>query len=329
MVSASALVVRHYTFVDYATQAYSLVTGLLILCLHNETVPCWPWLLASHVVCLGLVHLLIVRHARARPSRAVDLLRHFYPMLLYLWFFAETGWLNRMVFPEFMDPLAIRWDQALFGFQPSITFMLRFPYLPLSEVFYAAYFSYYPMIVGIGLALFLRDRRQFFHYISVLSFVFYVCYLIYILVPIIGPRVFLEDVGGYHLPEASRALAPDPAYPPVIQTGVLFKLMNLVYRVFEAPGSAIPSSHVALALCTLYFSFRYLPRIRFPHLAVVLLLCLATIYCRFHYVVDVLAGVAAAGVLLPLGNLLYWKSGGAGAPGRADPLPAEVGTTSR
>jgi membrane-associated phospholipid phosphatase len=77
--------------------------------------------------------------------------------------------------------------------------------------------------------------------------------------------------------------------------------------VFEAPGAALPSSHVAVALCTVFFSFRYLRRIRYLHLAVALLLCLSTVYCRYHYVVDALAGLAAAALLIPTGNWLYLK----------------------
>lgn len=299
------MALRHYTFVDYATQAYTLLVAVLIVFLHDETVPWWGWLIGAHGLSLGLVHLLIRWHARGRPSNTLDILRHFYPLLLYIWFFTETGWLNRMVFKVYMDPMVIKWDQALFGFQPSVVFMQKLPYLAVSEVFYASYFSYYIMIAGVGFALFFRNRRHFFHYISVVSFVFYVCYTIYILVPIIGPRVFLEPVGGYHLPEQSRSLAPNPAYPEVVQRGVFFKIMAFVYQVFEAPGSAMPSSHVAIAVCTVFFSFLYLRRIRHVHLVMVILLCLATIYCRYHYVADVLTGLATAALLVPLGNWLY------------------------
>jgi len=304
------MVVRHYTFVDYATQTYVVLVAVLILILHDETVPYWAWLIGAHASCLILVHVLIRLHCRGHPSNLLDILRHFYPLLLYLFFFAETGWLNRMIFKEYMDPIAIHWDQALFGYQPSIVLMQKFPYPTLSELFYAAYFSYYLMIAGVGLALFLRNRGQFFHYVSVVSFVFYICYIIYIILPIIGPRVFLEPVGGYILPEASRLLAPNAFYPDTVQRGIFFKLMAFIYRVFEAPGSAIPSSHVAIAVCTLVFSFFYLRRIRYLHLAMVILLCLATIYCRYHYVVDVMAGLTAAAILVPLGNRLYHSVGG-------------------
>lgn len=299
---------RHYTFVDYATQAYAALVTLLILCFHNATVEHWGWLVGAHVTGLVAVHGLIEWHARGQPAKALDFIRHFYPVLLYIWFFCETGWINRMFFKEFMDPLAVHCDQAMFGFQPSIVWMQRMPYLALSELFYASYFSYYLMIGGVGLALFLRDRRQFFHFISVVSFVFYVCYVVYIILPIIGPRVFFEPVGGYMLPEPVRVLAPANGYPDSVQHGCFFQLMGFVYRVFESTGAAIPSSHVAVALCTVFFSFLYLRPIRYVHLALAILLCLATIYCRYHYVIDVLTGVLTAAVLVPLGNWLYLKS---------------------
>jgi membrane-associated phospholipid phosphatase len=294
-------------FVDYATQAYAALVGLLILFFHNSTVPDWPRLLCAHVACLVLVHLLIRAHARWQANPPLDFLRHFYPVLLYTAFFVETGSLNRMFFSDYLDPMVAQWEQSLFGCQPSVLFMQKLPWLAVSELFYASYFSYYVMIAGVGIALFVRNRQQFFHYVSVVSFVFYVCYLIYIILPVIGPRAFFNQVEGYSLPEMTQRLAVTDAYPEAIQAGLLFRLMRWVYRVFEAPGAALPSSHVAVALSTVFFSFRYLRRIRYIHLALAVLLCLSTIYCRYHYLVDVLAGLVTAAVLIPAGNWLYFR----------------------
>jgi membrane-associated phospholipid phosphatase len=301
------MAVKNYTFVDYATQAYMALVGLLILLFHNNTVPDWPRLLGAHVAGLVMVHWLIQAHARRKPAPLLDFLRHFYPVLLYTAFFVETGSLNRMFFREYLDPMVVQWEQGLFGCQPSVLFMQKLPWLAVSELFYASYFSYYIMIVGVGIALFLRDRRQFFHYVSVVSFLFYVCYLIFIFLPVIGPRVFFHQVEGYSLPQATQQLAVTDAYPEAVQAGAFFHLMRWIYRVFEAPGAALPSSHVAVALCTVSFSFRYLRRIRYVHLAVALLLCLSTIYCRYHYAADVLTGLVAAAVLIPMGNWLYFR----------------------
>jgi membrane-associated phospholipid phosphatase len=359
-------VFQRYTFVDFATQAYSALVASAIILFHNVTVAHWPWLVAAHAVGILTVHWLIegshwlwrmhptqvssgaplspalspaekasvgsfskiqFRDQDASAERcltssrgscgyagrfrgvasALYFLRHFYPVLLYIWFYSETGWLNRMFFNTYLDPVVIRCDQALFGCQPSILWMQKMPYLAVSEIFYAAYFSYYLMIFGIGLALYLRSRRQFFHYISVVSFVFYICYVFYIVVPVIGPVTLLHMVPGYNLPPEIQALAPDASYPESVRSGVFYHVMEWIYAVFEAPGAAIPSSHVAIALCIVFFCFRYLRPVRYALLIAAILLCLSTIYCRYHYATDVLAGIATAAALVPLGNRLYLK----------------------
>jgi len=212
-----------------------------------------------------------------------------------------------MFFRTYLDPAVIRCDQVLFGCQPSILWMQKLPYLGVSELFYAAYFSYYLMIFGVGLALYLRSRQQFFHYISIISFVFYLCYALYIAFPVIGPVVFLHKVPGYNLPPDLQALAPEVDFPETVRHGVFYRVMAWIYEVFEAPGAAIPSSHVAIALCIVFFGFRYLRTIRYLLLVLAVLLCLSTIYCRYHYAADVLAGIATASVLVPVGNWLYFK----------------------
>lgn len=297
---------KHYVFIDYATQSYLAVVALLILAFHGTAVPLWPWLVGAHAVGIVLVHLLIQAHSRQPINRVLGFLRHFYPVLLYIGFFRETGELNQMFVSGFLDPVFIRLDEKIFGAHPSLSFMQSLPYWPVSEIFYASYFSYYVMIVGVGLALYLCDRRQFFHYLSVVSFVFYVCYFIYIFTPVTGPRVFFRVIDGYELPSDMRpALVPE--FPAAVQSGPFFRLMGWIYDNFEASGAAFPSSHVAVAITTLYFSFRYLRQVRIVHLVMVVLLCLSTVYCRYHYVVDVAAGILAAAVLVPSGNWLYFR----------------------
>jgi hypothetical protein len=68
---------KNYTFVDYATQVYIVLVGLLILFFHNEIVPNWLGLLGTHAACLVVVHLLIEAHARHGSSKPLNFLRHF------------------------------------------------------------------------------------------------------------------------------------------------------------------------------------------------------------------------------------------------------------
>ena len=300
---------KPYTFIDYATQGYLALVALIILVLHGTAVPAWPWYLAGHVVCIALVHWLIGAHAARPTNRFLDFLRHFYPVLLYTAFYRETGELNQMLHRGYIDDVFVRLDGHIFGFQPSIKLMEWLPNVFVSEMFYISYFSYYVMIVGVGIALYLRNRRQFFHYVSVVSFVFYVLYLVYIFTPVIGPRMFYRDFNGFTLP--AELIPPGlKDFPDNIQAGWFFQIMKWIYHYFEAYGSAFPSSHVAVALTTVYFSFKYLRRIRWMHLTMAILLCISTVYCRYHYGVDVLAGVATAGILIPIGEWLYRRHGG-------------------
>jgi membrane-associated phospholipid phosphatase len=172
------------------------------------------------------------------------------------------------------------------------------------------------MIPGCGLALYRQDRQRFFHYISLVSFVFYACFLVYIFLPVVGPRIFYRDFGNFDLPAAVMP-AHVPEFPAAVQKGVFYQIMALIYHHFETPGAAFPSSHVAVAVTTLYFSFRYLRAIRWAHAVVVVLLCLSTVYCRYHYAVDVPAGLVMAGAMIWVGNRLMRRVEGAAALGES------------
>jgi membrane-associated phospholipid phosphatase len=297
---------QRYTFVDYATQGYIALVGLIILLLHSPRVPLWPFLLPAHTIGLVLIHLLIQLHTRRPANRTLAFLRHTYPILLYTGFYHETGLLNQMLYSGYLDPHFLRLERWMFGWQPGLELMERFPSRGVSEVLYAAYFSYYLMIVGVALALLLRDRRQCAHFISVVSFVFYVCYLTFIFTPVVGPRILCPGIVAQPLPADVTPASPLTT-PAAVQAGVFFQIMAWIYEGFETPGGAFPSSHVAVALCTVYFSFLYLRPIRWVHLVTAILLCIATVYGRYHYVADVVAGVLTAAMFIPLGNRLYFK----------------------
>lgn len=297
-----------YKFVDYATQGYIAFVALLVVIFHDSRLGAWPWVLAAHVVVFALIHLLIQAAGAFPQNRLLGFFRHFYPILLYTAFYRETELLNQMFHTGYLDEHFLRLEPKLFGMQPGLDLMQRFPSRWLAELLYAAYFSYYLMIGGVGLVLLWRDRRQFAHFVSVVSFVFYVCYAIYIFVPVVGPRIVYRGLVAEALP-ADVQPAGSTEVPATVQDAVFYQIMGWIYDRFEATGAAFPSSHVAVALCTVCFSFLYLRRVRHVHLIAAVLLCISTVYGRYHYVLDVVAGIAVAAVLVPLGNWLYRQYG--------------------
>jgi len=307
---------RHYRFIDYAAQGYVALVAALILLFGRELPYAGP-LLCAHVLCFGLVHTLIQWHERNPRSWLLDVLRHFYPIILYTPFYRETSSLNQMILQGYLDGFFGGLDLRLFGCQPSVALMEKAPFLWLSELFYASYFSYYVMIVGVGIALYFSNKKRFFHYVSLVSFSFYVCYLVYIFLPVVGPRLFYAPLDSFSAQRelvASLGATYPIEFPATVQGGLFFRLMDFIYAHVEAHGAAFPSSHMAIALCSLYFSWRYIPRLRPIHTPAVLLLSISTVYCRYHYVVDILGGAATGLALLLLGEWLYAKfSGNAGS----------------
>jgi len=296
-------ITRSYRFVDYATQAYLLLVGVLILFFHNGRVHNFQVFLLAHGAGILILHGVILGSATWPGNRFFSFFRHFYPLILYAFLYRESEQLNLMFVDKHLDPAFLALEETIFGFQPAVAFMKAFPHPLVSEFFYMSYFSYYVMIAGVGFALYFRKREEFWHYLAVLSFLFYGCFLAFIFLPVAGPPAFYMEIPKY-LDQQKLAYYP-LEFPPSVTSGPFFFLMGILYRTFETGGGAFPSSHVAAALCVLFFSWRYLRRVRYLILAATLALSFATVYCRYHYAVDVFAGAAAAAVLIPLGEWLY------------------------
>lgn len=292
---------RRYRAADAVAQGYIALVGILVLLFHGDSVPHWPVVVGVHLMAVLVIHALI----RSAPGGILGFVRDFYPILLLSLLWRELGWINQMFVSSYQDAIFVAWDQVLFGTQPSVKLMDRFPGRWTGEVFYGAYFSYYLMIVGVGAALYWRCRGQFRHYLSVLVTVLFACYLVYLVLPVIGARVFAHEFTGYRLPEGLCDITWPHPYPESVTQGWMYGLMGILYRHFEVDGAAFPSSHVAVSLCTLTFSWRYLRRVRYLHLVMFVLLCISTVYCRYHYAVDVFAGLLYGGAWCWLGERLY------------------------
>jgi membrane-associated phospholipid phosphatase len=296
-------ITRSYRFVDYVTQAYLLLVGILILFFHNGRVPHSSLYLLAHGAGILLIHALVVASARHPENRVYSFFRHFYPLMLYAFLYRESEQLNLIFVDRYLDPVFIALEERIFGFQPAIEFMNAFPHPLVSEFFYMSYFSYYVMIAGVGLTLYFGKREEFWHYLAVLSFVFYGCFLVFVFLPVAGPPAFYMEIPRYL--EQQRL----PYYPlefsASVTSGPFFQVMGFLYSRFESGGGAFPSSHVAAAICILYLSWRTFLRVRYLILAGTIALSFATVYCRYHYAIDVFAGAFTAAVLLPIGEWLY------------------------
>jgi len=148
--------------------------------------------------------------------------------------------------------------------------------------------------VSLGIMLLLHHKKDEFNVtIFLVVFCFYLSYLGYILFPALGPRFTINDLQDVPL---NGLLVAEP-------------IQNFLNRLEGIKRDAFPSGHTAIALTVLYLSYKFETKLFRILLPAVGALILSTVYCRYHYVVDVLAGILLAVLTVLLGQWYYeWWS---------------------
>lgn len=212
-----------------------------------------------------------------------------FPVVSILIIFDSLGLVVHYVNPQDIDHLLIRIDYQLFGTHPIIA-LERIMHPLLTDMLQIAYTTYYFLPVSIGVALWRQGRHAAFSYfVFMILLCFYLSYIGYLLFPALGPR--------YAMAHLQTADLPGSVISHAIQT-----TLNQLEGVKR---DAFPSGHTGIAVTALLLAWR-LDRLLFHiFLLPVILLVAATVYCRYHYVVDVFGGLVLVVVTLVTGDVYY------------------------
>lgn len=217
------------------------------------------------------------RRARTLTSGRLRLLFHVVAMnVVYLRLGIDV--------PRMGSPSADAWllnlDRQWFGETPAVRFAsLANP--AATELISLCYFLFYPAMLGYQLTWLLSAPQHARRFFAGLYLVYSVGFLGYTLAPASGPWVHLAS-----------------SFQP-LQGGPITWLTDRIVRAGCNGVDVFPSLHTAV---TIYFvgydalagrSRRFLVGLT-PALG----LCIATVYLRYHYAVDALAGIALATVVL-------------------------------
>jgi membrane-associated phospholipid phosphatase len=259
----------------------------------------WPAvvLLPFGLALVALVAAVLAPRGR-RAGPLGGLLAEFYPLVLTIGLYTHVGLVNAAGGVSH-DALVQRWEEALFGGQPSVEWIRAFPSPAWSTLMHAAYLSYYAILAGAPLGLWLTGRREAARSaLFLMMATFYACYTIFLVVPVAGPRY---------------------VFAPAVNAATAVPVAAFAHRLLEggsAWGTAFPSSHVAVALVAAVCAWRGLRPLGAVLLPVAVLLSLATVYGQLHYAVDALAGAALAAVALIADRRAGYDSPPTVTPGR-------------
>ena len=237
---------------------------------------------------------------RMAPCRFTLLCRVGVQMALLPWWYPDTYELNRIL-PN-LDHLFAGYEQLLFTCQPSLLFSETINNPVFAELMHLGYASYFPLIAIVTLFYFFWRYAEFNRAVFVILASFFLYYVIFIFLPVTGPQYYyaaagLDDIAQGIFPNLHDYFAThDEALPmPGNSDGFFYQCVASAHETGERPTAAFPSSHVGITTILLFLAWRTKNRLLFyGMLPFYVLMCLATVYIRAHYAIDVIGGWVSA-----------------------------------
>ncbi len=267
---------------------FSLI-GLIILTLvfHGQ-IPLWHSLLFRYTLLLGLLFVLKLSWDRKAMGKTGTFFHHFSPILFVVLIYESLGDLIQYLQPD-VDPWLIQIDFSIFGVQPTL-WMEQWIVPWFTDIMSMAYLSYYFIPVVLIAVLYLKDRMaEFDRSMFVLAFGYYVSFIGYILFPAIGPRYALTHL--YSIPLEGSFI-----------TDFVRDALNALEH---NKRDCMPSGHTQIVLMVLFLAYRYQKFLFYLFFPIISALILSTVYLRYHYVIDLLVGMALAIGCMIFGPRLY------------------------
>jgi membrane-associated phospholipid phosphatase len=272
---------------------YARVEGWLVLTIIN--------------IAIIVAILFLARGAEEKKTRLLIGLHRWYCYLIIILIFKEIYRMVHPIHPTDYDQLFIAIDRWMFGLNPT-QWIGQFAHPILTELLQIAYFSYYILFIILGVELYRRYAIQDFDKAAfMIVYGFYLSYLGYFALPGVGPRFTLHDFSS--LDTDLPGLFLTPVLRGIINAGESIPqshidAFNLVQR------DVFPSGHTQLTIIVMALGFRYKTKARWLLLILGSLLIVATVYLRYHYVVDLIGGALLAWFTLWSGDKLevWWRS---------------------
>jgi len=287
---------KYLTYAEFYSILMSILYIIVNFILWNKLSSNVTNLILNLSIIAGI--LLISRHThKFMDNKVLFLLKKIYigPLLwlLYMQFHIYLPIIN----PYDYDKLLIAWDKSIFGFEvtkelykisnPILTEFLQFCYM---------LHFYLPVIIGIEI-IYRGQKELLADYTNKIVFGFYFSYLLYIFLPAIGPRFTLHNFA-----------AINQELPGLLLTNFFRDAVNAGGDItigMANPESVVnrdcmPSGHTLIALLNIIMAFRYNLKMKYLILFLGSGLIFATLYLRYHYLIDVIAGIGCTFLVLYL-----------------------------
>lgn len=283
-----------FLITDVYTLAMLGLYSLLAVILFGSLTQAENLLFLNGALVLGIIAI-AVASSRISGNGLFKLFRRLYLAPLIFLIYSQVQHYIRVVNPYFYDDLLIIWDKWIFGVNPT-EWMMCITNPILTEYLQFCYVMYFvlPIIQAVELHRSGKDKH-FNEFASNILFNYYISYLLYFILPAVGPRFTL------HLFELNNI-----EMPGLFLADFFREMINRGAGIL--PGAAdpalmvnrdcFPSGHTMITLANIILAFKFKSKFRIFILVIGGSLIFSTVYLRYHYVVDVIAGILLAMLVL-------------------------------
>ena len=264
--------------VDRLIAAYFCLAAILILCWFQQ-IPGAAWLLAAHAG--GVILFLLARRSQA--------FRHWYPLPYVSACYKEMAILIPPIRGLDYDRQLASLDFRIWHANPTI-WLERLYHPALTEFLQIVYSLFVPAVLVVAWMLWKRGKLvEFRYYAFLIAIGFLASYIGYLLVPVRGPRFTLS-----HLQRA-----------PLEGSWLFHFLQGTLDRLESAHYDCFPSGHTELTILACWGSRLVSPRLFYLFVGYTPCIIFATVYLRYHYTIDLLAGALLAVILIGATPAVY------------------------
>jgi membrane-associated phospholipid phosphatase len=290
--SADVVIIGFFSFLTVLNLIFAgRIPHWKTLVLINCGVTAAVWLLAS------------ARHATG--WKALVFVHDWYVPPMVFFSFKELYYMVRPIhYGADYDAVLIAVDRWLFGVDPTV-WLSRLAHPLLTEILQIAYTLFFFLFLLVGFELYCRHNLDLFHFfIFTGAYGFFLSYLGYFLLPAVGPRFTLHDFSALDRELPGLWLTPHLRWFVNAGESIPMGVPNAV-ALAGTQRDVFPSGHTMMTIVLMFFGARYRLKVRQFLYVTGILLIIATVYQRYHYVVDLVGGAAFALVCLTTAPSLY------------------------
>jgi membrane-associated phospholipid phosphatase len=218
--------------------------------------------------------------------------RHWYPHLFFLFCFEELAQLMTLVTPKWQDAKLIAFDHWMTGVHPSI-WLEQFVTPGRNEFMQLAYLTYFVYLVVLGGILYYRREWKAYWSVMTYSMVGYsIGYIIAMVFPIESPWFAMAGM-----------------WKESLDGGPITATINFIEHYGRVRGAAFPSEHVAGSIAVLWGAWKFRRWLFWVMAPLVFLMCVSTIWGRYHYIADIFGGMVTGTLGYVIGSWVMERKG--------------------